>query len=124
MHIHNHRNFNPIKFIPWIILGIIGAAALALVFGFVVMALWNWLMPEIFGLSHIGYWQAWGLVLLAHILFKGHIGHHHDRHSDRLSNRDEWKEKFRERFSHPTSHWENRDDDAPTDKSKGDDDAE
>lgn len=104
MHIHNHRSFNPMKFIPWILLGIIGAAALALVFGFVVMALWNWLMPEIFGLTPIGYWQAWGLVLLAHILFKGHIGHHGERHHERSLNRDEWKEKFRERFTRPVSH--------------------
>jgi len=34
------------------------------------MLLWNWLMPGIFGLVEIGYWQAMGLNLLSSILFK------------------------------------------------------
>lgn len=50
--------------------GVILAALLAFLFGFIVMLLWNWLMPDIFGLKEITYWQAWGLVVLAHILFK------------------------------------------------------
>ena len=35
------------------------------------MLLWNWLMPEIFGLKELTYWQAWGLMILSCILFKG-----------------------------------------------------
>jgi hypothetical protein len=35
------------------------------------MLLWNWLMPEIFGLPLINYWKGWGLLLLNFILFKG-----------------------------------------------------
>lgn len=34
------------------------------------MWLWNWLMPAIFGLIKIGFWQALGLNILAGILFK------------------------------------------------------
>lgn len=34
------------------------------------MLLWDWLMPELFGLSTITIWQAWGLNILAGILFK------------------------------------------------------
>ncbi len=34
------------------------------------MLLWDWLMPEIFGLSTITIWQAWGLNILAGIFFK------------------------------------------------------
>ncbi len=45
----------------------------ALVFGALfaggVMYLWNWLMPDLFGLSTIGYWQAIGLLVLSKILF-------------------------------------------------------
>ncbi|MDR1346215.1 MAG: hypothetical protein LBK03_05900 [Bacteroidales bacterium] len=40
-------------------------------FGAVVMLLWNWLMPAIFGLACISIWQAWGLLVLARILFGG-----------------------------------------------------
>ena len=49
--------------------GILGIGLLAL-FGFFVMLLWNWLMPEIFGLKQLNYWQAWGLLVLCWILFK------------------------------------------------------
>jgi hypothetical protein len=44
------------------------------VFGFVVMSLWNWLMPPLFGWRTIGFWQAIGLVLLSKILFGGFRG--------------------------------------------------
>ncbi len=57
-----------------IMLGIsfaIGGIALLAVFGLFVMLLWNWLMPDIFGLKQVNYWQAWGLLILCTILFKG-----------------------------------------------------
>ena len=57
--------------IGMIIVFTVGGLALAFLFGLIVMALWNWLMPEIFGLGRITYWQAWGLFLLCTILFKG-----------------------------------------------------
>lgn len=34
------------------------------------MLLWDWLMPELFGLSTITIWQAWGINMLSGILFK------------------------------------------------------
>lgn len=58
-----------------VILGIIAAAALAILFGLVIQWLWNSIMPDIFGLPQVTYWQAVGLVVLSHILFGGH-GHH------------------------------------------------
>jgi len=39
-----------------------------------VSALWNWLMPSIFGLHAITYWQALGLMALSWILFRGFRG--------------------------------------------------
>ena len=32
--------------------------------------LWNWLMPELFGLQAITFWQALGVALLSSCLFK------------------------------------------------------
>ncbi|MDX9777442.1 MAG: hypothetical protein RBT43_01625 [bacterium] len=55
------------KIVGWCILGI----GLAFLFGFVIKGLWNALMPEIFGLKTIGYWQALGLTILSRILFGG-----------------------------------------------------
>ena len=51
-------------------IGILVAGAIFL-FGLVTKLLWNWLMPEIFGLPRLTYWQAWGLLILSCILFKG-----------------------------------------------------
>jgi hypothetical protein len=45
-------------------------AVWALLIGFPTMWLWNWLMPVIFGLPTIGFWQAVGLVFLSGIFFK------------------------------------------------------
>jgi hypothetical protein len=47
------------------------ALGLAFLFGWIVMLLWNWLVPDIFGLKRITYWQAWGLFILCSILLKG-----------------------------------------------------
>lgn len=49
-------------FIPLIIIGIAA-------FGFLTMALWNYLMPAIFNLPAITFWQAIGLLVLSRILF-------------------------------------------------------
>jgi hypothetical protein len=49
---------------------VVGLAIVA-VFGVVVMLLWNALVPDIFGLAAIGFWQALGLLALARLLFGG-----------------------------------------------------
>lgn len=51
--------------------------AFVAVFGVLVMLLWNWLMPELFSLPNINFWQAAGLLLLCKILFGGMFGGHH-----------------------------------------------
>ena len=50
------------------------AVATAAVFGFVVMSLWNWLMPPLFGWRLINFGQALGLLVLSRILFGGFRG--------------------------------------------------
>ena len=53
------------------ILLVVGVLMLAMMlFGVPLMLLWNWLMPTIFSLPKIGFFQACGLQLLATILFK------------------------------------------------------
>ncbi|MCK5785561.1 MAG: hypothetical protein KAH54_03270 [Candidatus Sabulitectum sp.] len=73
----------------FVILGIIAVTALAIIFGLVVQWLWNALMPVIFSLPEVTYWQAVGLVVLGHIFFGNHNhstkvnrGSRHDNHSD------------------------------------------
>jgi len=86
--------FKPLVYLPVILGGVALAVILAFLFGFFVMLLWNWLMPDIFGLGTITYWQSWGLVLLAHLLFKaGHVNSHNRKHDDK------WKDTLKNRFS-------------------------
>lgn len=50
----------------------------ALLTGIPVYFLWNWLMPEIFGLTEITLLQAIGLSLLCSLLFKANINSNKD----------------------------------------------
>jgi hypothetical protein len=51
--------------------GILVMLAMLAVFGIGVMLLWNALLPGVFGLPVLNYWQAAGLLLLSRILFGG-----------------------------------------------------
>ncbi len=95
-------------FIPLIVLAFVA-------FGFVTMYLWNWLMPLLFHLPEITFWQTIGLLLLSRILLGGFGGHGRD-HSKRYQLlHEKWKKmtpEERERFKeHIHSHrppWVNR----------------
>jgi len=60
---------------PSIVKHVVGLMIVAIIFfagfGQAVHYLWNWLMPEIFGLHAITYWQSIGLLGLAWLLFGG-----------------------------------------------------
>jgi hypothetical protein len=47
------------------------AAIFIVIFSFVVMSLWNWLLPTLFGWRLINFWQAMGILILSKILFGG-----------------------------------------------------
>jgi len=46
--------------------------------GEIVLHLWNWLLPSLFGWREITFWQAVGLLALCRILFGG-FGWHRPR---------------------------------------------
>ena len=74
------------KIAGWFVAGAVAAVGLGILLGVFVMWLWNWLMPTLFGLQAINYWQAVGILILCHLLFKGHGGHpYHDDHDRHLS---------------------------------------
>jgi hypothetical protein len=71
---HKMRTKSPAIIAGWILLGAIAIVGIAILFGYIIMSLWNWLMPDIFGLATITYWQAVGLFILAKIIFGGFGG--------------------------------------------------
>jgi len=92
------------KISAWVFLGITAATGFALVLGYVVMLLWNWLMPEIFGLITVTYWQAVGIIIFAKLLLGSFGCHKSNNHEDRFHDR------FKKKISKENlSQWKNYD---------------
>jgi hypothetical protein len=53
---------------------LVAVIAFIAVLGFLVMGLWNWLVPPLFRGPQIGYLQALGLLILARLLIGGWRG--------------------------------------------------
>jgi hypothetical protein len=74
--------------------GILGVGFIALTI-WLVMALWNWLVPGLFNGPVINYWQTAGLFLLSKIFLTGIApggqGHRKDK---------TWKGKYHEKYGH------------------------
>jgi hypothetical protein len=70
-------------------------------FAAVAMLLWNWLMPAIFGLPLLSYWQSVGILVLTRLLFggighRGHFGndfHHNHKLREKWMNMSEEERK-------------------------------
>ncbi len=78
---------------------VVGTAAAA-VLGLVVMSLWNWLAPALFGGKMITFWQGLGILVLSRILFGGFFRRHNSGGRARIIDRwermtPEEREKFR-----------------------------
>ena len=73
--------------------GVIAIVAASIV-GFVVMSLWNWLGPAVFGLRTITFWQALGILILSKILFGGFRG--------RPGYGGHWRRRMRDRWEQMT----------------------
>jgi hypothetical protein len=83
----------------WIVPAVIvGIALLIFIGGEIVMRLWNWLLPALFGWKQIGFWQAVGLLALCRILF----GSHGFRSGPRSHARRRIKERMNERWAQMT----------------------
>jgi len=92
-------------FIPLIALAFIA-------FGFVTMHLWNWLMPVIFNLPLITFWQAVGLIILSRLLIGGFGGHKRCHSNYRRDMHEKWekmtpeeREQFKEHISMHRPPW-------------------
>ena len=93
-------------FIP---LASLGLALMIFIGGEVVIHLWNWNLPQVFGWREITFWQAIGLFALCRILFggSGPLGSGPSRFRRRISERmdERWQTmtpEERERFRQGT----------------------
>lgn len=96
-----------LKKLIWIApLAIIGMAIFVWMGGEIVMLLWNWLAPALFGFKQVTFWEALGLLALCRILFGGFGigGGGSNRSRRRMRERceqmtPEERERFRQGFS-------------------------
>lgn len=101
---------NKRKLIWMIPIGIAGILAFTFIGGTVVQLLWNWLMPMLFGLREVTFWQALGILALSRILFGGIGGgggfkRRRDRHMS-PEERERFRQRLRDRcgMGHATDH--------------------
>jgi len=75
-------------------LAILGMLVFIAIGGEIVLQLWNWLLPPLFGGRQITFWQALGILVLCRILFGG-FGFHG-------SGRSNFRRRMEERCEHMT----------------------
>ena len=73
--------------------------------GYFVMFLWNNLIPEIFEMPEITFWQAVGLLILTRILFTGFRPGGYRRHGNW---RNKWMEMSEEERAELKRKWKER----------------
>ncbi len=84
------------------------------VFSFIVMTLWNAILPDIVNAKTINIWQSMGLLVLAKILFGGFGGWKHKQrwregmHAKWQAMTPEEREKFKEEWKHRCNWRRNR----------------
>jgi Ca2+/H+ antiporter, TMEM165/GDT1 family len=109
------------------ILKCIGFAALTVLgifaFGYLFMLLWNALLPELFGLHAITFWQGVGLLVLGKMLFGGfrsgwgrgrcHCGYGwKNRWQEKMMNMSpEEREKFKQRMKEKCGYYYGKEED-------------
>ena len=75
-------------------LAMLGMLVFIVIGGEIVLQLWNWLLPQLFGWRPITFWQALGILLLCRILFGGFRLHG--------SGRSNFRRRMQERCEHMT----------------------
>ena len=93
---HNTMKKRGIRHVIIVLLAITG-------FSVIIMLLWNALLPDIFGIANINFWQAGGLLILSRILFgnmgkdalmRAHLRHHSHIHKKWMNMTPEQRLKF------------------------------
>jgi hypothetical protein len=87
----------------WIVLAPLAILLFIGIGGEVVLKLWNWLLPALFGWHQIAFWQAVGILALCRMLFGGwgRRGFYRSNFRRRMERWQRWQQRTpeeRERF--------------------------
>src|SRR5262245_8346440 len=83
------KGYRLVRGLKFLLFGLVAVTVLSAV----VMGLWNWLMPTLFGVRVITFWQALGVLVFSRILF-GRFGG--------PGRRMHWRRRMMERWSQMT----------------------
>jgi hypothetical protein len=96
------RKFKPLKVLFFVMVFVAIAAAL----GWLVMFLWNWILPEAVGVKPLTFWKALGLLALSKILFGGFgKGGRSWKHNKKGHWRNKWMDMSVEERHEAKSRW-------------------
>jgi len=99
----NHNRRKKFIFIPFAVVGFV------LVVGWVVMLLWNAILPKVIaGVSPLTYWQGVGLLVLSKILFSGFKGGGGPRQHARSHFMEKWRHMSEEERVQFKAKWRER----------------
>jgi len=97
----------------FIFIPIMAIAAIGIISG-IVMLLWNNILPDVFGIRAITYWQSMGILVLSKILFgfKGgrpgwgrHHGWGRNMHEKLANMTPEERDNFKEQWARRAAEW-------------------
>ena len=89
-------------------LAILGMVVFIAIGGEIVLQLWNWLLPPLFGWGQISFWQALGMLLLCRILFGGFGCHGSGRSDYRRRMAERWERMTPEERERLRQSWRGR----------------
>jgi len=89
-------------------LAILGMLLFTFIGGELVLHLWNWLLPPLFGFRQVTFWQALGLLALCRILFGGFGWHGSGRSNYRRRMEERWERMTPEERERLRQSWRGR----------------
>lgn len=91
-----------------IALMVLGGIAFVIAFTFIVMTLWNAILPDVLNVKTINFWQSLGLLVLSKILFSGFGGGPGKRRHFRERMQDKWQAMTPEQREKFKQEWKDR----------------
>ncbi|MBI2677438.1 MAG: hypothetical protein HYX28_01505 [Candidatus Koribacter versatilis] len=89
-------------------LALLGMALFIFIGGEIVLHLWNWLLPPLFGWRELTFWQALGMLVLCRILFGGFGMHGRGRSDYRRRMAERWEAMSPEERERVRQGWRGR----------------
>jgi hypothetical protein len=103
----NHQNFKPRRF-KWAFAAVIIIPVLILSVAWIVMFLWNAILPQVIHVQPVNFLQALGILVLSRILIGGFRFSSHPWHRHPSAMREKWMNLTEEEKARFREEWKKR----------------